>query len=250
MLTKDLLKIEIFETRKKMGLAAAVNVAACVRKLLKEQDTVRMIFAAAPSQNEFLQALTEEEDVDWGRVEAFHMDEYLGLPADAPQGFGNFLKTRLFSLLPFQNVHYIGSSGAAEALCQKYEALLRRAPVDIVCMGVGENGHIAFNDPPADFHDRRLVKPVQLDDICRRQQVHDGCFADIKSVPKTAVTLTVPALMSGRFLFCIVPGAAKAAAVKRMLDGEISKDCPATALRLHDNAALYLDTDSSVNVRR
>ena len=206
-----------------------------------------MIFAAAPSQNEVLAALVADTDIPWNRVNAFHMDEYVGLSPDAPQGFGNFLKEHIFGLVPFKSIHYIDISAPdAEAECARYAALLQQYPTDIVVMGIGENGHIAFNDPPvADFSDPLAVKPVALDDICRNQQVHDGCFAHIDEVPKTAVTLTVPTLFAGKHLFCIVPAKTKALAVCTTLTDGISERCPATILRRHPSAVLYLDGDSS-----
>ncbi len=175
------------------------------------------------------------------------MDEYIGLSADAPQGFGNFLKAHLFGLVEFASVHYINVSATdADAECARYADLLRQYPTDIMVMGIGENGHIAFNDPPvADFSDPCLVKPVTLDEICRNQQVNDGCFAHIDDVPKTAITLTVPTLFAGRALFCIVPAKSKAETVKSTLTGKIGEHCPATVLRRHANATLYLDPDSS-----
>ena len=209
-----------------------------------------MIFAAAPSQNEVLASLALDCEIPWNRVNAFHMDEYIGLSADAPQGFGNFLKEHIFGLAPFKSVNYIDISAKdPDKECERYAALLAEYPTDIVVMGIGENGHIAFNDPPvADFKDPKAVKPVLLDEICRNQQVNDGCFATIDDVPKYAITLTVPTLFAGDYLFCIVPAATKANAVKATLCGEIGEACPATILRRHKNAILYLDGDSSALV--
>ena len=242
------LTVNRYETRPEMGRAAAHDVAQTIKTLLQTQDTVRMIFAAAPSQNEFLDAFVNE-DVDFSRIEAFHMDEYVGLPADAPQGFGNFLRRGLFDRAPFKAVHFIGG-GAADinAECARYAALIREG-VDIVCLGIGENGHIAFNDPhEADFDDPALVKRVSLDEKCRMQQVHDGCFAKIDDVPTHALTLTIPALMNADYHFCIVPAATKAEAVYRTVYGEIGAHCPATALRLCPHAVMYTDRDSGARL--
>lgn len=246
-LKKDLLTVNIYSTRDEMGKAAASDVKACILSLLEKKETINMIFAAAPSQNEVLAALANDSEIPWNRVNAFHMDEYIGLPADAPQGFGNFLKDHIFRIANFKSVNYINISAPdAEEECRRYSELLAKYPTDIVVMGIGENGHIAFNDPPvADFNDPKAVKPVQLDEICRNQQVNDGCFAHIDQVPKTAITLTVPTLTSGDHLFCIVPAATKAKAVKATVCGEIGEHCPATALRRHKSAVLYLDGDSS-----
>ena len=244
---KDLLTVNIYNTRTEMGEAAAKDIKACILSLLEKKETINMIFAAAPSQNEVLASLALDKEIPWERVNAFHMDEYIGLSADAPQGFGNFLKAHIFGLAPFKSVNYIDISATdAEAECARYSALLAQYPTDIVVMGIGENGHIAFNDPPvADFADTKAVKPVLLDEICRNQQVNDGCFATIDDVPKYAITLTVPTLFAGDHLFCIVPAKTKANAVKATICGEIGEACPATILRRHENAVLYLDGDSS-----
>ena len=244
---KDLLKVQIFDTRAEMGLAAARDIKACMLSLLKTKETINMIFAAAPSQNEVLRALATDREIPWNRVNAFHMDEYIGLPADAPQGFGNFLKDHIFGQADFRSVSYIDITAAdAEAECDRYAELLAKNPTDIVVMGIGENGHIAFNDPPvADFNDPKAVKPVELDPICRNQQVNDGCFASLDDVPKTAITLTVPTLFAGDHLFCIVPAPTKAKAVRATLCDDIGAACPATILRRHKSAVLYLDGDSS-----
>ncbi len=244
---KDLLRVNIYETRKEMGEAAAADIKKCILSLLEKKETINMIFAAAPSQNEVLFALATDREIPWNRVNAFHMDEYIGLSANAPQGFGNFLKAHIFGLADFRSVSYIDITASdAEAECERYAALLAKNPTDIVVMGIGENGHIAFNDPPvADFDDKKTVKPVELDEICRNQQVNDGCFARLEDVPKTAITLTVPTLFAGDHLFCIVPAKTKANAVRATLCDEISEKCPATVLRRHKSAVLYLDGDSS-----
>ncbi len=246
-LKKDLLTVNIYDSRDEMGKAAGADIKACILSLLEKKETINMIFAAAPSQNEVLASLAEDKEIPWNRVNAFHMDEYIGLSADAPQGFGNFLKAAIFGRAPFKSVNYINISATdANAECERYSKLLAENPTDIVVMGIGENGHIAFNDPPvADFNDPKKVKPVALDEICRQQQVNDGCFATINDVPKTAITLTCPTLFSGDYLFCIVPAPTKANAVKATVCGEIGEACPATILRRHKSAILYLDPDSS-----
>lgn len=246
-LKHDNLDIQIYDTRAEMGKAAAKDIAACLLDLLAQKPQVNVIFAAAPSQNEVLAALVADKAIPWERVNAFHMDEYIGLAAGAPQAFGNFLHEHIFGLVRMASVHYIDATAPdARAECARYAALLEQYPVDVVVMGIGENGHIAFNDPPvADFADPKSVKPVALDEVCRNQQVHDGCFATLADVPTTAITLTVPTLLSGKHLFCIVPAATKAEAVRRTLQGEIGEACPATALRRHPSAKLYLDRQSS-----
>jgi glucosamine-6-phosphate deaminase len=242
---KDKLTVKIYDTRDEMGMGAGEDIAAALRTLLAEREEVNVIFAAAPSQNEALASLVEK-DIDWSRVNAFHMDEYIGLEKDAPQRFSRYLDEHVFSLVPFKAVYRIDPSGELEGECRRYSELLRAFPVDLVVMGIGENGHIAFNDPPvANFHDTALVKPVKLDEACRLQQVHDGCFDSISLVPTHALTLTCPALMSARYKFCVVPAATKAEAVRRTLSWDISEACPATVLRDTEGATLYLDADSS-----
>lgn len=240
------LPVRIYDTRRNMGEAAAADVAACIRELLAVKQEIYMIFAAAPSQNEFLAALAVAPGIEWGRIHALHMDEYVGLPADAPQGFGNFLRAAIFDKVPFASVDYIGTESDPEETCRRYAALLQGIQVDIVCMGIGENGHIAFNDPPvADFNDPLTIKKVALDETCRLQQVHDGCFARIEEVPRYAVTLTVPTMFRARYIFCIVPAPTKANAVRATVCGPISEQCPASILRTHEHAILYTDSDSA-----
>ena len=240
------LAVKIYDSRAEMGAAAAADVAACIRKLLETKETINMIFAAAPSQNEVLAALKADKTIEWNRVNAFHMDEYVGLPKGAPQRFSEFLKNALFDHVPLRSVNLIDGSEGAEAECARYSALLENYPVDIVVMGIGENGHIAFNDPPvADFHDPLRMKPVKLDDVCRMQQVHDGCFQSIDEVPTHALSLTVPALMAAKYRFCVVPAPTKANAAKAMLNDAIDEHCPCTILRRTPGSILYLDADSS-----
>lgn len=242
---KDKLAVKVFENRKLMGKAAATDVADCIKQMLSEKKEINMIFAAAPSQNEFLEELVDS-GVEWERINAFHMDEYIGLPLDAEQRFGTFLKERIFGRVPFKSVHYINGQAQPEKECDRYSLLLKQYPVDIVCLGIGENGHIAFNDPHvAKFDDPELVKVVALDEKCRMQQVHDGCFRSIELVPTQAISLTIPSLVAAEYMFCIVPASTKAQAVYDTIYGEISESCPASILRTKANAVLYLDSDSA-----
>jgi glucosamine-6-phosphate deaminase len=229
-----------------MGVAAGCAVAGLMRKLLQERDTVRMIFAAAPSQNEFLAELSSAPDIDWSRVTALHMDEYVGLSADAPQSFVRYLREHLFDQVQPGTVHLLnGSAPDPTEECDRYARLVNEAPIDILCAGIGENGHLAFNDPPADFNDSNTVKVVDLALSCRQQQVNDGCFSDLESVPSKAYTLTVPALMAAHHAFCVVPGPTKAEAVRATLRSSISPSCPATILRTHEKAVLYVDAEAA-----
>ena len=245
---KDNLSVTIMPTRAEMGDVAAKDIHDEMLALLSVKDEINMIFAAAPSQNDVLASLVTYDDIDWTRVNAFHMDEYIGLATDLKEkSFSTYLTDHIFGKLPFKSVNLIDSTATdSEKECARYSKLLKENPTDIVVMGIGENGHIAFNDPwIAKFDDEEVVKVVPLDEVCRQQQVNDGCFASIDLVPTHAISLTCPTLAAGGALFCIVPAPTKAAAVKRTLEGEINEDCPATILRKHKKACLYLDGDSS-----
>lgn len=237
------LEVYVFETREEMGQAAYERYCDRVNKRLATQEHVRGIFAAAHSQDEFLEKLAADKTLDFSRIEAFHMDEYFGLAADAPQKFGHFLSVRLFNLKPFAKVNLIDSAATdLEAEAARYSALLTQAPIDITSMGIGENGHIAFNDPhEADFHDKSVMRVTTLDTVCRMQQVHDGEFASLDEVPQSAYTLTVPTLMASGSLVCIVPGEQKAKAVEACINGPVSTACPASIMKEHPDAALFLD---------
>ena len=243
----DKLCVKILPTRDEMGNCAAAEIAACLRELQDDRDEINMIFAAAPSQNEMLAALIREPDIRWDKINAFHMDEYLDLAQNAPQSFGNYLREHIFDRAPFRAVYYIQNESETPAqTVLRYTDLLKAHPVDIVCLGIGENGHIAFNYPPvADFQDTAVIKKVQLDPICRTQQVHDGCFPSLDDVPKFALTLTVPALCSASHMFCTVPGSSKAQAVYDTIHHSVNESVPATILRTHPHAVLYCDTDSA-----
>ena len=243
----DHLKVNIYKQRTAMGTAVGKVVANRLKDLLQQQKTVTMIFAAAPSQNEFLATLASEPGIDWKRVIALHMDEYIGLPESSPQCFRKYLEDHIINLVNPGEVHFLnGDAPSIADECQRYGNLLVEHPVDIVCCGIGENGHLAFNDPPvADFLDQKIVKVVELEEKCKQQQVNDGCFSSVAQVPMQAMTLTIPALLSGRYIYCIVPGTAKAEAVRTSLYGPVSTTCPASILRRHFRTTLYLDQDSA-----
>jgi|TARA_R100000963_G_C4637589_1_gene101502 glucosamine-6-phosphate deaminase len=237
------LKVFFFESRQSLGEQAAQDVAERIKKVSDEKESVRMVFAAAVSQKEFLEELLKIEDIPWQKITAFHMDEYHTIPNEAPQRFGNFLKEHLFQHKPFGAVHYMQSDFEA------YSNLIDEANIDIICLGIGENGHLAFNDPPvADFKDPKVLKEVELDQICRQQQVNDGQFKTLEDVPETAVTLTIPTLMKADYLSVVVPGSAKAVAASKTLFHPVSEECPSTVLRLHPDAKLYLDNHSAKNI--
>ena len=238
---------EVYDNRVDLGVAAARALAAEMRRLLGKKQMIRVIFASAPSQNEFLAELKTLPGIDWGRVNAFHMDEYVGLSPDSPQSFSRFLVENLFDTVKPAAFHPLnGVATDLKAECHRYRDMLKEAPMDIVCAGIGENGHLAFNDPPvADFDDPKTVKVVDLTLTSREQQVHDGCFPSLAAVPCQALTLTVPALMGTGTIFCMVPGPTKAAAVRDTLLEPISAACPATVMRRHAAATLYVDRDSA-----
>lgn len=239
------LKVRRFPDRAALGAAAATDIAAFMRARLARQPALRMIFAAAPSQSEMLAALVAEAGIDWPRVTAFHMDEYHTLPAGAPQRFGNWLRHALFKHVPLGEVRLIETDADPAAGMADYARHLAMAPIDAVCLGIGVNGHLAFNDPPvADLADPLDVKIVELDDVCRQQQVDDGAFARVEDMPRSAITLTVPRLLRADRLFCVVPGAMKRDAVRRSLHDPIGAACPGTALRGHRDCTLYVDRES------
>lgn len=241
--------VDVYDDRQVMGSAAATLIARQIVNLLEVKELVRIVFAAAPSQAEMISSLLAIKTIPWERVTAFHMDDYLNLPPDAPQRFANWLETHLFSKAPIGVVHRIPAIGVAEEICADYATLLAAAPIDIACLGIGVNGHIAFNDPPvADFDDPAMVKVVELDDICRQQQVDDGCFETLEDVPRKAITLTVPQLMAAEAIYCVVPGSHKRNAVEAALHGPISTACPASVLRSHPNCRVFLDWEASPHV--
>jgi len=242
----DKLHVRVFESRPVMGKYAGQEAATHIKKLLAQKETINVMFAAAPSQNETLAEILNDADIDWTRVNAFHMDEYVGLDPEHPAGFRNFLKRAIFNKKPFKTVNLLnGNADDPEQEAARYSQLLVDYPLDVCLLGVGENGHIAFNDPPvADFNDSKLVKVVKLDEICRQQQVNDGCFENIDQVPTHALSVTIPGLTSAKAMFCTVPAPTKANAIRAMINDEISTACPATILRKHDSAKLYTDADA------
>lgn len=248
-IAKEKLQVRIFETRSQMGADAAEVVSKKIKELLEKREYVNIVFAAAPSQNEFLASFSEK-DVDWSRINAFHMDEYVGLNEDAPQLFGNYLRNKIFDKVSFRKVYFLGGDTTKlEQECQTYTELLKKYPTDIVLLGIGENTHLAFNDPHvADFNDPKMVKIVDLDEKNRKQQVDPNdpiCFNKIEEVPTHAITLTIPALFKAEYAYAVVPGKNKADAIYHTLNEEIQENYPSTLLRKHPNAILYIDKDSA-----
>lgn len=247
VLKKDKLNVYIADNTKEMGQKAAADIASEMRRLSLIQDEIRMMFAAAPSQDATIEALLSYSDLPWEKVVAFHMDEYIGISSDQPQSFRNYLSIRLFDKVPFKKVNLIaGDAPDIEKERTRYENLLKERNMDIIILGIGENGHIAFNDPPGvDFNDTEYVRIIKLSEQSRNQQVHDGCFQAIEKVPFDALTVTVPVFISAKALFCSVPNERKAEAVRRTLNEEISPSCPASILKMHPCAFLYLDSGSA-----
>jgi glucosamine-6-phosphate deaminase len=241
------LNVYVYESRGRMGKAAASVIAAEIRRAIQERGRAVVIFASAPSQNEFLANLVEAQGIDWSRVTAFHLDEYLGMDDAAPQSFRRFLIDRLVNKVPLGEFHGLrgdAADGSAEA--NRYAELLKENPPDFAVLGIGENGHLAFIDPPfCDFNDPKPVKVVQLDEVCRNQQVNDGAFSSLDEVPGDALSLTIPTLLARPKLFAIAPGPAKRQAIKNTVEGPISTNCPASILRTHKDAHLFIDNDSA-----
>lgn len=243
----DSLIAHIHGTSEKMAAAAAQAAAAAIAEAVEVRGIARVILATAVSQIEFYHSLVADKTVDWSRIVLFHMDEFLGIGEHQSASFGKFLNENLLTRVPVRTAHKLqGDSLLPLNECARYESLLRESPVDLCCFGVGENGHIAFNDPDvADFEEEYWVKLAKLDERCRLQQVKDGVFPSLADVPQYAYTLTIPALMATRQVIGIVPGSHKAEAVGKMLQGPVSTACPASILRHHPKAVLHLDTLSA-----
>lgn len=241
------LAVSAFDTEAEMGKAAARDVAAEILRLQKSKDEINLMFAAAVSQQEFWDALLQYPEIEWERIRAFHMDEYCGLPEGDPHSLSRFLCSRFLDRVPVKHRCFLdGACKDPEAECRRYGALLEEFPCDLTFLGIGDNGHLAFNDPHvADFHDVKAVKTVDIDEISKQQQVNAGNFPDTESVPSLAFTVTVPALLKGGKLFCMAPTSYKAQAVHDTLCGPVSETCPASILRRCPEARLYLDRSSA-----
>jgi glucosamine-6-phosphate deaminase len=237
----------VFDDVRSLAAAAATDAAHAIRTAIDDRGGANVMLATGTSQLVFLAALIEHTDVDWSRVTAFHMDEYIDLAPTHSASFQRYMREKVAATLPVKQFHYLsGDTGDARAEADRYAALLRAHPLDLCVCGIGENGHLAFNDPPvADFDDPADVKIVALEPASRRQQVAEGHFATIESVPTHAITVTIPALVRARRVLVIVPEARKAVPVRDALNGPISTSCPASFLRRQSHATLYLDADSA-----
>jgi 6-phosphogluconolactonase/glucosamine-6-phosphate isomerase/deaminase len=242
------LNVNIYSNRRLLGEAAAFAFIDKVNELLIKKESIRVIFASAGSQIEFLETLLRNRMfVDWTRIHAYHLDEFVGADTETPFGFARWIKDHLIDQLPFKQFEALnGNAKDLAGECLRYGTLLAENEIDIACIGIGENGHLAFNDPPvANFEDPAIVKVIDLDEACREQQFRDGVFGDTASVPRQALTVTIPAIMRANTVLCIVPGTHKSVAVWKTLHNEISTVCPASILRRHPNATLYLDSESA-----
>ncbi|QGY45528.1 glucosamine-6-phosphate deaminase [Maribellus comscasis] len=243
---KDKLNVRVFETADLMGKAAAISVAEKLAEAIKEKGFANLILATGASQFSFLEHL-QKEDIGWNKITVFHLDEYKGMSISHPASFRKYLKERILDKVQPKEVHYLeGDADDIDAVLASYEDLLKTHPVDVACIGIGENGHIAFNDPPvADFNDPKLVKVVELDEACRKQQLGEGWFPTFDDVPTHALSLTIPAIMNCKHISCVVPDERKAQAVYDTLNAEVSTTCPATILRTHPGTTLFLDKNSA-----
>lgn len=239
--------IQVFPSKLAASQAAANKASTILKARILEHGRVRVIVGTGSSQADLINALVHDEQVDWSRVEVFHMDEYVGLPEDHPASFRRWLRTHLADLAHPKVTHYLNADAhdlAVEA--RRYGELLCSAPIDLCFLGFGENGHIAFNDPHvADFNDPLIIKRVDLDERCRRQQVGEGAFADTEAVPRDALSITCPVLLSAKYVVCCVPELRKAEAVRNALKGPVSESCPASIVRTHPHAFIFLDRDSA-----
>lgn len=245
-LRKDQLNVKIYENKDEMANAAAISVAGRLNGSITKKGFANLILATGASQFQFLEHL-QQQSINWKKITVFHLDEYKGMSDSHPASFRKYLKERILDKVQPRRIHYLfGDAPDSEAEVLRYEKLLKEHPIDIACIGIGENGHIAFNDPPvADFNDPKLVKVVELDEACRKQQLGEGWFPAFDDVPTHALSLTIPAIMGCKAICCVVPDERKAEAVYNTLNAEISNTCPSTVLRTHPDTDLYLDAEAA-----
>jgi len=239
------LQIRILEDKETVGQAAAEQAGNSLRQAIRQNGVVRIVAATGASQFEFLDALTSFPGIDWHRVEVFHLDEYVGLPINHPASFRKYLLERLINKTGISRYHFLNGEGDAQASAIQVGLELQSAPIDLLFAGIGENAHLAFNDPPADFTTEDPYLIVDLDEACRQQQVNEGWFAGVKEVPKQAISMSVRQILRSREIVAVVPDERKALAVRNSLEGEISPKVPASILRTHPNTSIYLDKNSA-----
>lgn len=243
------MQIVVLPDKLQLAKAAAKDAAAALRLAIQKPGVARIIAATGASQFEFLEELTHASDIDWQRVEMFHLDEYLGIPATHPASFRKYLRERLIEKVGLKRYHLLDGEGDASGVIAQTAAEIQKAPIDLAFVGVGENGHLAFNDPPADFETDAAYIVVELDEACRRQQLGEGWFKSLEEVPRRAISMTVRQILKAKQILCIVPDARKASAVAECFQGEISPEAPASILRTHSNTTVYLDKDSAALLR-
>jgi glucosamine-6-phosphate deaminase len=235
------MKLVLEPDRRAMSAAAARHGADSIRHAIDRQGKARIVAATGASQLEFLEALTSLSGIDWPQVELFHLDEYVGIPETHPASFRRYLRENLIDKTSIRSYHFLDGTRNVHEVLREVGGELSSAPIDVMFAGIGENGHLAFNDPPADFHAADPYIIVNLDEACRRQQVGEGWFARIEDVPTTAISMSIQQMMKARELLVIVPDARKAQAVKATLEGEIGPEVPASIIRTHPNVTLFLD---------
>jgi glucosamine-6-phosphate deaminase len=241
------MQIEIMADKSAMGKAASAAGAKLLRQALAERGTANIVVATGASQFEMLAALVSEPDIDWHRVTAFHLDEYVGLSIKHPASFRAYLWKRFVSQLPLplRAFHYLDGEGDPQVEARRVSEIIRRHPIDVAFVGIGENGHLAFNDPPADFETEEPYIVVQLDDVCRRQQLGEGWFPTFDDVPREAISMSVRQIMKSRVIICTVPDERKAEAVQNAVQGDVTPKVPASILQRHECCTLYLDTSAA-----
>ncbi len=240
------MQIRVFDTKAELGRAAAQQAAASITEAAAARGRARVIAATGASQFEFLEALVATPGHDWPRVEIFHLDEYVGMPETHPASFRRYLKERLVSRVKPMAFHALeGDAADLAAVCREASDRIREAPVDVAFVGIGENGHLAFNDPPADFETEEPYLVVDLDEACRRQQLGEGWFPTLDDVPRQAISMSIRQILKAREILCVVPDARKAQAVRDCLSGPVSPLHPASALQQHEKTTVFLDRDSA-----
>jgi len=239
------MRLRVLEGRNRLGSAAAAQAAAAIGRAIRQKGKARIIGASAASQSEFLEALTSTPGIDWTAVELFHLDEYIGLPKTHPASFCKFLQERLISKTGIVTYHFLDGEKDPPEVIRRTNEAIRIAPIDVAFVGIGENGHLAFNDPPADFEIEEPYIVVTLDEACRRQQVGEGWFASVEEVPKQAISMSVKQVLKSKEILAVVPGPKKAQAIKACFDGPVSPMAPSSILRTHPNATVYLDRESA-----
>ena len=244
------MEIKVFRSKKDLAEAAAAHAAILMREAISRRGIARIIAATGASQFDFLDALTRISDIDWDRVEMFHLDEYVGMSEDAPASFCRYLRERLINKVGLKKYHLLDGTDDPAAVIKRVSEEIRKAPIDVAFAGVGENGHLAFNDPPADFDTDEAYMVVDLDEDCRRQQLGEGWFPTLADVPRQALSMTIRQLMKAEHILCIVPDARKAKAIRACFGGEVSPLAPASILQRHPKAIIYLDQESSALLPR